>query len=159
MFDIPAIMAAVPTRASIVFKKELARIPFFGWCLTTGPYILIDRQNPEKAMGSIGKAKKMMAEKKVSVILFAEGTRSLTGDVQPFKRGAFYLAARVNYPIVPVSVSGTAKILPKGKLNIRPGTITISFASPIETTSVTNKKEEVELMEKVREIVILNKKD
>ena len=159
MFDIPAIMSSVPTKASIVFKKELARIPFFGWALASGPYILVDRQHGDKAMKSIDVAKKMMSEKSVSVILFAEGTRSKTGEVQPFKRGAFYLASRVNHPVIPVSISGAEKILPKGKLNIRPGTITITYAAPIETVPNMNKKEEVELMDKVRQIVIKNKEE
>jgi 1-acyl-sn-glycerol-3-phosphate acyltransferase len=157
MFDIPVIMAAVPTRASIVFKKELARIPVFGWQLVTGPYILVDRHHPDKAMKSIDRAKKMMSEKNISVILFAEGTRSKTGEVQPFKRGAFYLASRVNHPIVPVSISGAEKILPKGRLRIRSGTITITFSAPVEVRQITNKKDEVDLMEKVRQIVIKNK--
>lgn len=157
MYDIPAIQYAVPNRASIVFKQELGKIPFFGWQLKMGPYIIIDRRNPEKAMRSIEKAKSTMKNKGFSIILFAEGTRSKTDEVQPFKRGAFYLASRVSYPIIPVSISGTGKILPKGKLKILPGEITVFFDKPIETGEIKSKKDEVELMEKVREIVIKNK--
>jgi 1-acyl-sn-glycerol-3-phosphate acyltransferase len=159
MFDIPVIMYAVPNRASIVFKKELTRIPVFGWQLVTGPFVLIDRQNPEKAMKSIQTAKTRMSEKNLSMVLFAEGTRSKTGEVQPFKRGAFYLASKVNRPIVPVSISGAENILPKGKLNINPGTIIITFDKPFAGNGNMNKKDELELMESVRRIVIKNKEN
>ena len=155
-FDIPAVQASVPQQTSIIYKKELAKIPLFGWQMRLGPYIMIDRQKVDSAIKSIEQAKKLMSEKGRSVLLFAEGTRSKTGEVQQFKRGAFYLASRVGYPIVPVSLSGTDKILPKGKFKIKKGTINIHFAEPITTGNVTNRKEEVELMEKVRNIVIQN---
>ncbi len=159
LYDVPVIMAAVPTRASILFKKELAKIPIFGWQLVTGPYILADRQSPDKAMKTIEKAKTLMSKKNVSVILFAEGTRSKTGEVQPFKRGAFYLASRVNYPIVPVAICGAEKILTKGKMRLNPGTITIKFAAPVEVGMIQNKQDELDLMEKVRQIIINNRKE
>ncbi|MBI2420217.1 MAG: 1-acyl-sn-glycerol-3-phosphate acyltransferase [Ignavibacteriales bacterium] len=159
MFDIPAIMAAVPTRASIIFKKELARIPFFGWALVTGPYVLINRQKPEKAMKSSDHAKKLLTEKGVSMILYAEGTRSKTGEVLPFKRGAFHLASMVSHPIVPVSIKGADKVMPKGKFNIVHGKIQVIFDKPIEFKGPLNRKEEIELMDRVREIVIRNKEE
>jgi 1-acyl-sn-glycerol-3-phosphate acyltransferase len=65
----------------------------------------------------------------------------------------------VNHPVVPVSISGAEKLLPKGRLNIRSGTITITFAAPIQTGQNMNKLEEVALMEKVRQIVIKNKEE
>ena len=155
-FDIPALQYSVPNKFSIVYKKELGKIPLFGWQMKLGPYIMIDRQNVESALTSIEKAKKMMSEKGVSVLLFAEGTRSRTGEVQPFKRGAFYLASRVGFPIIPVSLSGTEKILPKGKFRIKSGTINIHFDKPILTENINNRKDELELMEKVRDIIIQN---
>jgi 1-acyl-sn-glycerol-3-phosphate acyltransferase len=154
MFDIPALQAAFPNHAGIVFKKELVKIPIFGWQLYVGPYVVIDRENPEKALKSIKRAKWLMEKKKVSACLFAEGTRSKTGEVQPFKRGAFHLASQIKYPIIPISISGTSKIMPKGKFKINPGTITVYFDKPIDTSNLNNKKDELEMMEKVRSIII-----
>jgi 1-acyl-sn-glycerol-3-phosphate acyltransferase len=159
MFDIPALQYTFPNRAGMVFKKELYRIPIFGWQLKWGPYIMIDRENPEKALKSIEQAKHTMADQNISVLLFAEGTRSKTGEVMPFKRGAFYLAARVPFPIIPVSVSGTAKIMPKGEMKIVKGTIHVHYDKPIYTEDVKSKPQELQLMETVREIIIKNKKD
>lgn len=159
LYDISAMQAAFPNNAVMVFKKELSKIPVFGWQLYLGPYIFIDRDNAEKAMKSIQRAKEQMEKRKISVLLFAEGTRSKTGEVQPFKRGAFYLASKVGFPVVPTSISGTSKILPKGKLKIVPGTIKIHFEKPIPTENVKTRAEEIALMETVRNIIIEHKEN
>ena len=157
-YDIPALQYVIPIPISIVFKKELSKIPVFGWQLRTGPYIMIDRSNTESALKSIEKAKKRMTEKKLSPLLYPEGTRSKTGEVQTFKRGAFYLAAKVGFPIIPVSISGASEILPKGKFKINSGTIYVHFDKPIATENVSSRKDELELMGKVRDIIISNLK-
>jgi 1-acyl-sn-glycerol-3-phosphate acyltransferase len=157
-YDIPTLQYVIPVPISIVFKKELSKIPVFGWQLRTGPYIMIDRSNTESALKSIEKAKKRMTEKKLSPLLYPEGTRSKTGEVQSFKRGAFYLAAKVGFPIIPVSISGASKILPKGKFKIKSGTIYVHFDKPISTENISSRKDELDLMEKVRDIIISNLK-
>lgn len=158
-FDIPALQYVIPLRSSIVYKKELGQIPLFGWQMKLGPYIMIDRKNIDNALKSIDRAKKLMSIKKISVLLFAEGTRSKTGEVQKFKRGAFYLASHVGFPIIPVSLSGTNKILPKGKFKIKKGTIHVHFDKPIPTANITMRKDELELMDSVRNIIIKNIKN
>lgn len=155
-YDIPAIQYSAPVKVSIIYKKELEKIPIFGWALAVSPYIKIDRKKPDEAFRSIERAKELMKSKNISVLLFAEGTRSRTGEIQPFKRGAFYLAARTGYPIVPVSVSGTAKILPKGSFRIRKGEISVHFDKPVFPKENLNKKEELQLMENVRNTIIKN---
>ena len=157
--DITALQWGVPNRLSMIFKKELARIPFFGWQLYLGPYVVVDRKDPQAAIKSLKKAKKVMDEKKISVLVFPEGTRSKTGEVQSFKRGAFYLASHSGYPIVPITVNGTNKIMPKGSFRLKSGTIYLHFDKPIPTDSTKTKQDELALMEKVREIIISNKKE
>lgn len=155
-FDIPVLQHSIPNRMGMIFKKELAKIPFFGWQLKWGPYIMIDRKDPEKALKSIEEAKEKISKIGMSVVVFAEGTRSQTGEVQPFKRGAFYLASRSGFPIIPVSISKSIKIMPKGKFRIKGGKVKIHFDKPIPTNQLSNKKDELELMEKVRSIIIQN---
>ncbi|QQS37516.1 MAG: 1-acyl-sn-glycerol-3-phosphate acyltransferase [Ignavibacteriales bacterium] len=155
-FDIPAMQYAIPVRMSIVFKQELVKIPLFGWQLYLGPYVMINRKKADEAVKSIERAKFLMKEKKVSILLFAEGTRSRDGEIQPFKRGAFYLASRVGQPIIPVTISGAQKILPKGSLRINPGTLSIHFDKPIYTTGKESRQEELNLMQQVREVVLKN---
>jgi 1-acyl-sn-glycerol-3-phosphate acyltransferase len=155
-FDIPVLQHSIPGRMGMIFKKELAKIPFFGWQLKWGPYVMIDRNDFESALKSIEEAKEKIKKFGMSVVVFAEGTRSKTGEVQPFKRGAFYLASRSGYPIIPVSISRTNRIMPKGKFQIKGGKVKVHFDKPIPTNQIMNKKDEVELMERVRNIIIQN---
>jgi len=155
-FDISALQATIPGNISMFFKKELAKIPFFGWQLWAGPYIMIDRKNPDSAIKSLGKAKKLLSKQNISVLLFAEGTRSETGEIQKFKRGAFNLAGKVGYPIIPISISGSNRIMQKGSMKINKGTIHVHFDKPIETTNIKTRQDEIDLMNEVREIIIKN---
>ena len=157
-YDIVTMQKSVPNRMAIVFKKELAKIPLFGWQLVLGPYIMIDRKKMDRALKSIETAKKMMEEKKVSILVFAEGTRSLTGEVQPFKRGAFRMASSVGYPIIPVSISGSNKIMPKGTFKLKPGEIHVHYGSPISTEGISSRQDEINLMNQVRDVVVQNHK-
>ena len=143
---------------AMIFKKELAKIPFFGWQLYMGPYVMIDRENYEKALKSIDEAKIKMQKQNISIVVFAEGTRSKTGEIQPFKRGAFRLATQVGYPIIPTTIVGSNKIMPKGTYRLKPGTIKVHFDNPIESDGNTTRQEEINLMNKVREIIISNHK-
>jgi len=155
-FDIPAVQSSATVRTSIIYKKEINKIPLFGWQMMLGPYIVIDRKNAERAIASIQKAKRLMDSKKISVHIFAEGTRSKTGEIQPFKRGAFYLASKVGYPVIPVTINGASSILPKGKLNIQSGTMHIHFDKPIPTGHLNTRQDEIDLMETVRSKIIEN---
>jgi len=140
----------------MIFKKELAKIPFFGWQLYLGPYVMIDRQNMERALKSIEEAKIIMEKKNISIVVFAEGTRSKTGEIQPFKRGAFRLATKVGYPIVPVSISGSNKIMPKGTFKLKSGIIQVHFDKPILSENIENREDEIALMNTVRDVIIKN---
>jgi len=149
MFDIPAVMVGIHTDIRIVYKKELAYMPIWGWALAAGPFISIDRFSAKDAMKSLEKAAEKMKHG-ASVLLFAEGTRTRTGKLQPFKRGAFTLAAKSGIPIVPLTINNSFKIMPKGSLRIRPVDISIIVDKPISTVGADTKSAELELMESVR---------
>ncbi|MBN8217861.1 MAG: 1-acyl-sn-glycerol-3-phosphate acyltransferase [Spirochaetes bacterium] len=110
LFDIPALIAAYPGPFRMVAKKELFRIPIFGWCMTAARFIPIDRKNRHRAAESLRKAAERIRSG-VSVLLFPEGTRSPDGSLLPYKRGPFALALESGVPILPVVVSGTIQIL------------------------------------------------
>ena len=155
-YDIVVLQKTIPNRMAMIFKKELAKIPFFGWQLAMGPYVMIDRENYEKAMQSIEEAKEKMKKKNISIVVFAEGTRSKTGDIQPFKRGAFRLATQVGYPIIPTTIVGSNKIMPKGTYKLKRGTIKVHFDKPIQSEGINTRQEEIDLMNRVRETIINN---
>ncbi len=148
MFDIPAIIAGIPDQIRIVYKRELEWIPFFGWGLRLGSYIGIDRQGGSKAMKSLDEAAERIRNG-ASVLLYAEGTRTTDGKLQPFKRGAFYLALRSGVPVVPLTVNGSFHILRKHSIVIRPGDVELVLESPIEEEEDSSKDAERMLMEQV----------
>jgi 1-acyl-sn-glycerol-3-phosphate acyltransferase len=155
-YDIVVLQKTIPNRMAMIFKKELAKIPFFGWQLAMGPYVMVDRENYEKAMQSIEEAKVKMQKQKISIVVFAEGTRSKTGEIQQFKRGAFRLATQVGYPIIPTTIVGSNKIMPKGTYRLRKGTIKVHFDKPILANGIKTRQEEIDLMNRVRELIIQN---
>jgi 1-acyl-sn-glycerol-3-phosphate acyltransferase len=101
-------------------------------------YISIDRSNRESAFRSLKRAAEIIRNG-TSVLIFPEGTRSEDGRIQPFKKGGFVLALDAGVPIVPLVVRGTQAIMPKRRLWIRPGPVTLEVLDPIETTVFTRK--------------------
>ena len=95
-------------------KKELFKIPVFGWSLYASGTIKIDRSNRQRAIKSMNNALDRI-KKGVSVVVFPEGTRSEDGKIRDFKKGGFVLAIKGGIPIVPVSISGSRFILRKNK--------------------------------------------
>lgn len=151
MFDIPAILAAIPDQIRILYKKELNWIPIFGWGLKYGSYIAIDRSRGTEAMRGLEEAAAKIRNG-ASALLYAEGTRTLDGKLQTFRRGAFNLAVKAGVPVVPLTVNGSFKLMPKKSFVVRPGHVELVLGSPIEITG-SGKEEEMKLMEKVRAVI------
>lgn len=70
-----------------------------------------------------------------NLILYPEGTRSSTGEIQPFKKGAGLFAVELGVPVVPAYIEGARNILAKGKFMPRPGRVTVRFGEPIQFKS------------------------
>jgi 1-acyl-sn-glycerol-3-phosphate acyltransferase len=131
--DICAIAGNLPGVFHFIGKKELNRIPFFGQAWRAAGHISIDRSNRENAYQGLKRAGEQMKREGSLVVIFPEGTRSRTGTLQPFKRGAFSLAAETGVPIVPTLVRGSFEIMPPDKLAIRPRPVHVRFYPPIST--------------------------
>jgi 1-acyl-sn-glycerol-3-phosphate acyltransferase len=100
-----------------VSKAEVFRLPFIGWNMVLNRYIPLkrgDRQSVEKMMACAEATLRQGS----SVYFFPEGTRSRTGELMPFKPGAFKLARKVGVPILPIVITGTRDALPKHSLTI-----------------------------------------
>jgi len=146
-FDIFALLAYLPVDFKFILKESLLRIPILGWTMRRAKYISIDRSSPAKAKSTFKQAVDRI-KSGASIVIFAEGTRSKNGHLQPLKRGAFYLAIDSGAPIVPVAIKGTYKIMPKGSFKIKKGSITIQLGRPISTINYS-KKTMPDLIEKV----------
>ena len=131
-FDIFAMQGCFAFDFRWLAKKELFQIPLFGRAMQLAGYISIDRSHGREALKSLNEAAERIAAG-TSVILFPEGTRSLDGKLHDFKSGGMVLAIKSGVPLVPVGISGTYEILPKGRLLAKPGHVIIRVGKPIET--------------------------
>jgi 1-acyl-sn-glycerol-3-phosphate acyltransferase len=150
-FDILSLYAGLPHHFSWIAKMELFRIPLFGYAMKRAGYLPLDRSDGRRALKTMDAA----AEKirgGVSVIVFPEGTRTMDGNLLPFKRGGFLLAAKAGVPIVPFTINGSARVNPAKRLEVHPGTITIRFGDPIPTGGATGRKRD-DLIDRVREAI------
>jgi 1-acyl-sn-glycerol-3-phosphate acyltransferase len=114
-----------------IMKKELARIPGLGFGSKKVGHIFLDRSNSRVALESLNEAKKKLI-KGTSVVIFPEGTRSKSGEIGPFKKGAFKLAIDLGLPILPVTISGTKNIWPAYTMDIKPGKSRMVIHEPID---------------------------
>ena len=137
-FDIFALLVCLPVDFKFIFKEEIMRVPILGWAMRKAGYISISRSSPAKARHSVKKAVHMV-KNGASLVIFAEGTRSKDGHLQPLRRGAFQLALSSGSPIVPVAIKGSNKIMPKGSFRLKKGFITIQIGSPIPTVNYERK--------------------
>jgi 1-acyl-sn-glycerol-3-phosphate acyltransferase len=153
-FDILIALAHIPVQFRWIAKKELFAIPVFGAAMRSAGYIEIDRSNHEKSMQSIDEAVFRIRRGK-SIMTFPEGTRSRDGEIKAFKQGTFHLAIKSGVPIVPISIIGSGRIMPKRSLRIKAGLIQMVIGKPLEVTNFDIEKRH-DLMEKVRNEIIKN---
>lgn len=131
-----------------IMKKELRKVPALGLASEKLGHIFIDRSNSKKAVQSLDEAKKKIVNG-TSVIFFPEGTRSKTGDLGVFKKGAFKMACDLGLPVLPVTISGTREIIQTKSLLLFPGKATMTIHPPVSPVG----KSESELLTEVREIM------
>jgi 1-acyl-sn-glycerol-3-phosphate acyltransferase len=113
-------------------------------------FIPVDRTNREQAFRAIEQAVSAL-RRGYSLLVFPEGTRSPDGRLQPFKKGVFVMALRAAVPILPISVSGSSKIMAKRRLVIRPGLVRVTVHDPVW---VEGQEERDAVMESVREAIL-----
>ena len=143
----------LPVELRFVAKKELFAIPFFGATLRALGHVRLDRTNLQQAIGAYQQASRYIREQRLSVLVFAEGTRSRTGALQPFKNGPFVLAIESGAPVVPAYVAGTFGILPKGSIRVRPSPVQVTVAAAIPSAGLTLEDRSA-LRERARDAIV-----
>lgn len=124
-------LSALHPKLKILYKAEIHKIPVLSRAFDMAGFVPIDRQNRERSMLAINNAADSLAQGN-SFLIFPEGTRSRTGELQRFKKGGFIMAIRGKAPIVPVAIQGTRAAMQKGSPIIRPVVVSIRFGPPIE---------------------------
>lgn len=148
--DIWAVVSALPRTVRFVAKRELLRIPVFGWYLALGGHVIVDRRDHERALASLARAAERVRGG-LSLAVFPEGTRSWDGRVHPFKKGPFAIAEQAGVPVVPVAVTGSRAITAKRRIEVHPGTIHVSMGEPVHPSEFPGR---VGLLREVRRRII-----
>jgi 1-acyl-sn-glycerol-3-phosphate acyltransferase len=130
------LISLLPWEMKWMSKIELFRIPVMGWDMWLAGDIPLRRGEARSAMGALGRSKEVLGDR-VSVMIFPEGTRSKTGDMLPFKDGAFRLAVEAGVPILPLALVGTGTALRKHDWRFGRANAEVRVLDPVETTGLT----------------------
>jgi 1-acyl-sn-glycerol-3-phosphate acyltransferase len=149
-FDVFSLAAVLPKKFRFVAKEELSRIPVFGRAWRMCGHISVNRSDRLQAIRILEHWGDIVRNDNSIIVIFPEGTRSQTGELLPFKKGAFMLALHTHVDIVPTAVIGSAAVLPKGDWRVRNGRIIVRFGEPIPTVGYTEENRE-QLIALVRE--------
>ena len=134
--DIPGLRMLIPGQFRPLAKKELKKIPIFGW-IAQAATIIVDRSSPDSRKKSIDRLKAAL-KKGISILIFVEGTQNRTKEIlQPFHDGAFRIAVDTQEPILPIVVIGAGRLMPPGTVDLKPGKIRIYVAPEIPVEGLT----------------------
>jgi len=130
--DIPGVCLTVPTQIRPLAKKELKKIPIFGW-IASNAAIIVDRSSNESRRKSMDHLKDVLKHG-ISILIFPEGTQNRGSEaLQPFYDGAFRIAIETQQPILPMVILGAGKLMPPKGFSIKSGIITIKVLKEIST--------------------------
>jgi 1-acyl-sn-glycerol-3-phosphate acyltransferase len=146
------LISHLPWEMKWLSKAELFKLPFMGWLMRLAGDVPVKRGFGPSAVEAIARCRQILAQR-VSVMIFPEGTRSLTADLLPFKDGAFRLAIDAGVPILPLAVHGTSSALRKHDWRFGPSRATVRVLDPVETTGLTP-DDVPALKARVRDIIV-----
>jgi 1-acyl-sn-glycerol-3-phosphate acyltransferase len=150
--DIPVLFMAIPINFRFVAKSQLRWVPVLGWFLWIGGHIFVNRSNHRSAVRSLHAAG-LKIRNGCSILMYPEGTRSADGRILPFKKGPFRLAVEAGVAVCPVTIEGTAQIMPKNRWTITPGEVKVKIGKPIDASAYAERGRDA-LMQDVRDVVI-----
>lgn len=117
-------------------KAELRKLPVLGTVMRTAGFVPVERAHRDKAIEAVDEAVAGLRAG-ASFVLAPEGTRSRTGQLQPFKKGAFVMAIKAQVPVVPIALIGPEVAMPRGQWYVLPTTVCMRIGQPIHTTGLT----------------------
>lgn len=150
-FDIYTIFGWIGRNIRWVMKKELTKIPLFGWATKYSGQIAVDRSNTQAAIDSINEARETL-KPGVSIMFFPEGTRSRDGKLKNFKKGAYHFAHDMRLDLVPITIKGAYQVKTPGKFWGSKGSIDIIIHKPVPIEQ-HDRKEMQQLIDKTKEII------
>ncbi len=147
-----------PPRTVVVGKKQIRRIPFFGYLFSRTENILIDRENAERARQSVAEAGRRINAERLNVWMAPEGHRNVGMEMLPFKKGAFHLAVAAQVPLLPVIVGPIWTVFDASRWMTRPGRVRVKVLAPVPTEGLTETDVDP-LIQRVRGVMDVARKE
>jgi 1-acyl-sn-glycerol-3-phosphate acyltransferase len=139
--DPPVVLPLLPIPTVVFLKRSLMKIPILGYAMHLAGFIPVSRDGSmESAKLHVAEARAALASGR-NVLVFPEGTRARDGRLLPFKKGPFHLAMESQASVVPITVTGTAALMPKGSLRLRVGRIGLHFHPPISSGNYATRED------------------
>jgi 1-acyl-sn-glycerol-3-phosphate acyltransferase len=135
LMDIPAILGNLPYQFRFFAKLGLFKIPFIGTHLKRAGHLPVNRTSAKASLKSMTDAARIIATRRISMLLFPEGGRCPEG-LREFKEGAAYIAIKAGVPVVPMALIGMREKLPMGSIHLRAGRVILRIGDPIETSAM-----------------------
>lgn len=148
LIEVPLFVTYLGRNPAYLAKKEVFKYPIFGYGIGLMGVVPVDRSNSPSAVESAKAATELLRKGK-SYVVYPEGTRSADGQLLPFKKGAYMMAIEAGVPVVPVTVSGATRIMPKAKIEVHPSTVRLIIHDPIPTAGYS-RANVAELVERAR---------
>jgi 1-acyl-sn-glycerol-3-phosphate acyltransferase len=150
-YDTPAIFATLPFQFRILAKAPLFKVPFIGWYLTRSGQVSIDQSSARAGIASLARGVATIKQG-LPMVIFPEGGRTATGDIQPMLAGAAYIAIKAQVPLVPLTLVGTYELLPIHVYALSPRPLKLIVGEPLSTEGLTTKDAEA-LTDKLKQVI------
>ena len=150
--DTAVLLHSFPGPLRFMAKRELARIPIFGWSMAMGGHLLVDRGNRRAVKATLDRGVSLVRSGK-SLCVFPEGSRSPEGELASFKNGGFQMALEAQVPIQPVRIFGSGVLAPPDTAGIAPGEVVVRYL-PRVLTEGCDAKDRPALKNQVRESIL-----
>jgi 1-acyl-sn-glycerol-3-phosphate acyltransferase len=129
--DILVLLATLPMQVRFLAKRSVFRVPVLGWSIAAAGFVPVDRGDRARGAATVEAALRRLQGGR-SLVIFPEETRTRTGELLPFKRGAAHLAIKSGLPLLPIGLAGTLPVLPRGSWQTNPGHVVVSVGNPID---------------------------
>lgn len=150
--DVLVLLAHLPMQVRFLAKRSVFRVPILGWSIAAAGFIPVDREERSRSAAAVEAALRRLQGGR-SVVVFPEETRTRSGELLRFKKGAAHLALKSELPILPLGLAGTFRVLPRGTFLITPGPVVLAVGDPIETGG-RSPRERTALTDETRERVL-----
>jgi len=150
--DILVLLSNLPLTVRFLAKRSIFRIPVLGWSIRAAGFVPVDRGVRSRGTATVDAALKLLRAGR-SLVVFPEETRTRTGDLLQFKPGAALFALRSGFPLLPVGISGTRRVLPRGTLAMSPGRVALAIGNPISIAGRSGRDRD-EVTREARETIL-----